>query len=147
VGSGRAVVSASQSDLEKAIRKIAQQEGQKHGISVEDTRVLLRARGPRSLAADVRVQARKFLLRAKIDVAVQIDVEPDFSVQLSNFRCRGDGILGSLACDLLNRVLQEVEGEKFSLMPLLFGEVRLHDIRIAVADTVEITADFGSAAA
>jgi hypothetical protein len=32
-------------------------------------------------------------------------------------------------------------------MPLFSGEIRLHDIRIAVADTLEITADFGAAAA
>jgi len=145
VRAGQAVISATQLDLEDAIRTIAQREGQKQGISVEETHVSLRARGSRSLAADVRLRARKFLLRANIDVAAQIDIEQDFSAKLSNLKCRGDGMLGSLACDLLNRLLQPLESKKFSIMPLLYGEIRLHDIRIAVGDTVEITADFGSA--
>ena len=33
----------------------------------------------------------------------------------------------------------------FPLMSLPLGEVQLRDVRITVADTVEITADFGSA--
>ena len=78
-------------------------------------------------------------------MAAQIDIEQDFSAKLSNLKCRGDGMLGSLACDLLNSLLQTLEGKKFSIMPLLYGEIRLHDIRMAVADTVETTADFGSA--
>ena len=145
VRTGQAVISASELDLENAVRIIVQEEGQKHGISVEQTRVALRARGSRSLAADVRLRARKFLLRANIDIAAQVDIEPDFSIKLSNLKCRADGMLGTLACDLLNPHLRKLEGRKFPVMPLLFGEIRLHDVRIAVADTVEITADFGAA--
>jgi hypothetical protein len=145
VRTGQAVISAAQFDLENAIRGIAQQEGQKHGISIEETHVSLRARGERSLAADIRVRARKFLLRANIDLTAQIDIETDFSVKLSNLKCRGDGMLGSIACDILGRLLQKADGKNFSIMPLLYGEVGLHDIRVAVGDTVEITADFGAA--
>lgn len=144
VRTGQAVVSASQFDLENLVRRIAHQEGQKQGISVEETHVSLRARGSRSLAADVRLRARKFLLRANIDVTSYIDIESDFSVRLSHLKCRGDGMLGSIACDLLNPLLKNLEGKKFAMMPMFFGEIRLHDIRIAVADTVEITADFGT---
>lgn len=147
VRTGQAVVSAAQSELENAIRRIAQCEGQKQGISIEETHVSLRARGSRSLAADVRLRARKFLLRANIDIAAQIDVETDFSIKLSNLSCRSDGMLGSIACNLLGPFLEKIEGRKFSIMPLLYGDIRLHDIRIAVGDTVEITADFGSATA
>jgi hypothetical protein len=144
VRTGHAVISANQFELEDAIRKIVHQEGEKHGISVEETRVSLRARGERSLAAEVRVRARKFLLRANIDITAQIDVEKDFSVKLSNLKCRGDGMLGSIACDLLGALLQKVDGKRFSIMPLLYGEVGLHDIRVAVAETVDITAEFGA---
>jgi head-tail adaptor len=147
VRTGHALISASQLDLDNAIRRIAQREAQKHGISVEETRVSFRARGPRSLAADMRLRARKFLLRANIDLTAQIDVETDFSLKVSNLKCRGEGMLGSIAGDLLTPLLQKLDGRKFSIMPLLSGEIRLHDIRIAVADTLEITADFGAAAA
>jgi hypothetical protein len=147
VRTGQIVISAAQLDLENAIREIAQREGQNHGISVEETRVSLRARGPRSIAADVRLRARKFLLRANIDVAAQIDIEKDFAVKLSNLKCRGDGMVGSLACDVLGPLLKKLEGKTFSIMPPFYEEIQLHDVRIAVADTVEITADFGTAPA
>jgi hypothetical protein len=147
VRTGHAVISASQLELENAIRRTAHQEGQRHGISVEETRVTLQARSERSLAAHVRLRARKFLLRANIELAAQIDVENDFSVKLSNLKCRGDGMLGSIACDLLGRVLQQVDGKKFSIMPLLYGEVGLHDFRVAVGETVDVAAEFGTAVA
>lgn len=147
VRTGQVIISAAQLDLENAIRQIAQREGKNHGISVEETRVFMRARGPRSIAADVQLRARKFLLHANIDIAAQIDIEKDFAVKLSNLKCRGDGVLGSLACDVLRPLLQKLDGETFSMMPPLYGQMALHDVRIAVSDTIEVTADFGSASA
>jgi hypothetical protein len=146
VRTGHLVISAAQLDLENTIRQVAEREGRKHGILIEGTRVSLRARGSRSIAADVHLRARKFLLRANVDITAQIDVEKDFAVRLSNLKCRGDGMVGSLACDVLGSHLRQLDGKTFSIMPLLYGEIQLHDVRIAVADTVEITADFGAAA-
>jgi hypothetical protein len=145
VRTGQVVISAAQLDLENALQQLAQREGKNHGISLEETRVSMRARGPRSIAADVQLRVRKFLLHANIDIAAQIDIEKDFAVKLSNLKCRGDGMLGSLACDVLGPLLQKLDGETFSIMPPLSGQIGLHDIRIAVSDTVEVTADFGSA--
>jgi hypothetical protein len=54
-------------------------------------------------------------------------------------------MVGSLACDVLGPLLKKLEGKTFSIMPPFYGEIQLHDVRIAVADTVEITADFGTA--
>ena len=50
-----------------------------------------------------------------------------------------------LACGILEPHLQRLEGATFPLMSLPLGEIKLRDVRIAVADTVEVTADFGSA--
>jgi hypothetical protein len=146
VRTGHLVISAAQLDLENAIRQVVEREGRKHGVLIEETHVSLRARGSRSIAADVQLRARKFLLRTNVDIAAQIDVEKDFAVRLSNLKCRGDGLVGSLACDVLNSHLRQLEGKTFSIMPLLYGEIRLHDIWMAVSDTIEITADFGAAA-
>lgn len=146
VRSGNLVVSAAQLDLENAVRALAQREGRKHGISIEETRVSLRARGSHSIAADVRFRAKKFLFSANIDIAAQIDIGRDFAVKVSNIKCRGDGMVGTLACEVLQPHIQQIEGKPFSLMPLLAGEIQLHDVHIAVADSVEITADFGSPA-
>jgi hypothetical protein len=147
IRTGHFVVSVAQSDLEKAIRELVEREGAKQGITVEETRVSLRARGSRSIAADVRLRARKFLFRTNVDISGQVDIDDQFNARVSNLKCRGDGTVGSIACGVLEPHLQRLEGQKFSLMSFPFGELKMRDIRIAVADTVEIMADFGSPAA
>jgi hypothetical protein len=144
--SGQVHVSAAQLDLERTIGDVAKREAQKHGITIEETRVAFRARGPRSISADARFTAKKLLFRAKIDISGQMQIDEGFRAKLSNLKCRGDGKLGSIACGVLEPHLRKLEGRSFSLMSLPLGEIRLRDVRIAVADTVEITADFGSAA-
>jgi head-tail adaptor len=143
--SGQVHVSAAQLDLEKTIGDVAKREAQKHGITIEETRVAFRARGARSISADARFTAKKLLFRAKIDISGQMQIDESFRVKLSNLKCRGDGKLGSIACGVLEPHLRKLEGRSFSLMSLPLGEIRLRDVRIAVADTVDITADFGSA--
>jgi hypothetical protein len=146
IRTGHIVISATQLDLENAIAGFAQREAGKNGIAIEQTRVALRARGPRSISADVRLSARKLLFRAKIDISGQIHIDDEFVAKISNLSCRGDGAVGSIACGVLDPHLRKLDGQTFPLMSLPMGEVTLRDIRIAVADTVEITADFGSAA-
>jgi hypothetical protein len=106
----------------------------------------LRARGARSVSADIRLQARKFLLRANIDISAQLDVDENFVAKISALSCKGDGAIGSLACGALDPHLRRLNGQSFSLMSLPFGELQLRDVRIAVADTIEVTADFGTVA-
>lgn len=143
---GHVHVSAAQLDLEKAIGQVAQREARKHGINIEQTRVQFRARGPRSLSADISFTAKKLLFRAKIDISGQMLIDDEFRATLTNLKCRGEGTLGNLACGILEPHLRKLEGHTLSLMQLPLGDIQLHDVRIVVADTVEITADFGSAA-
>jgi hypothetical protein len=144
VREGSAVISATQLDLEKAIARIVGAEARKRGIAVGEVRLAMRARGARSLFAEVRLQARKFLLRANIEISGQIDVDENFVAKLWNLKCKGDGTLGSLVCNALDGHLRQLEGRTFPLISLVLGEVQLRDVRVAVADTVAITADFGS---
>ena len=145
IRSGHFVLSVAQLDLEKTIRAMSEREGARQGITIEETRVSLRARGVRSIAADVRLRARKFLFRTNIDVSGQIDIDDHFNARISNLKCRAEGTIGSLACGVLQPHLQRLEGRSFSLMSFPLGEIKLRDIRISVADTVEITAEFGTA--
>ena len=84
VRTGHVVISAAQLDLENAIGEIARREGRKHGITIEQTRVALRARGPRSISADARLDARKLFFRAKIDISGQIHVDDEFVAKISS---------------------------------------------------------------
>ena len=141
---GSLSISASQLNLENGIVEIARQQARKHGIVIEQVRLALRARGARSLAADVRIQARKFLLRARLDIYGQLDINEDFVVKVSELRCKSDNAVGAMACSALEPLFQKLNGKIFSLKSLPLGEIQLRDVRLAVADTVEVTVDFGS---
>lgn len=141
---GHIVISAAQLDIENAIAETVRVEAAKNGVSIENVRLALRARGARSVAANVQLQARKFLFRTNVDISGQLDISDDFVAKVSQLKCRGDGAIGSLACGLLEPHLKRLDGHTFPLMSLSLGEVQLRDVRITVADTVEITADFGS---
>ena len=91
------------------------------------------------------MRARKFLFRTNIDISGQLDIDDHFNAKVANLKCRAEGTIGSLACGALQPHLQRLEGQSFSLMSFPLGELKMRDVRITVADTVEITADFGSA--
>jgi hypothetical protein len=145
VRDGSLTLSARQLDLENGIMEIGAQESRKHGIVIEQVRLAMRARGARSLAADVRIQARKFLLRVRLDIYGQLDIAENFVAKISQLRCKSDGTIGALACNALEPLFQTLNGKTFSLQSLSLREIRLRDIRVAVADTVEVRIDFGSA--
>ena len=142
VHDGTLSISATQIDLEQAITKIARAQGR--GISVEQVRLAMRARGPRSIAFDVQIHAKKLLFRARIDISGQIDIDEKLVMRASNLKCKSDGGIGSIACTALEPVFRDVESKPFALGSLPLGEIEIRDVRVTVADTVEITADFGS---
>ena len=43
-------------------------------------------------------------------------------------------------------VFRQLEQESFSISALPLGDIQVRDVRVTVADAVEITADFGTAA-
>jgi hypothetical protein len=141
---GQCVLSASQLELEEAIRRIIGAKARLYGIDLEQVRLAMRARGRRSLAADVQVWAKKFFARAKIDIYAQLDITNDFVVTISQLKCKGDGKLGSFACRTLQPAFQRVLEKSFSLRSIPLGEVQLRDVHVAVADTIDLTVDFGS---
>jgi hypothetical protein len=142
VRDGTLSISAAQLDLEKAIEQIAREEGR--GLTIEQVRLSMRARGQRSLALDLQVQAKKLFLRARIDISGQIDIDDNFTIKISNLKCKSDGGVGAIACSTLEPMFRKLEEKSLSLKSLPLGEVRVRDIRLAVADTIELTADFGS---
>ena len=144
---GQLVVSAVQFELEQAIVRIAGERARLYGIDLEKVRLFMRARGRRSIAADIQIQAKKFFTRAKIDIYAQLDISNEFAVKISQIKCKGDGKLGSFASAALQPLFARITEKSFPLKSLpLVGDLQLRDIHVAVADTVELTVDFGSGA-
>jgi hypothetical protein len=145
VRDGHLVISTPQLALEQAIIRIAGERARLYGIELERVRLFMRARGRRSIGADLQIQAKKFFARAKIDIYAQLDISNDFVVKISDMKCKGDGKLGSFACATLQPFFQRLLEKSFPLKSFpLVGDLQLRDIHVAVADTVELTIDFGS---
>jgi hypothetical protein len=141
---GQLVVSAAQLDLEEAIGRLGGEKARLWGVDLEQVRLAMRARSRRSLAADIKIQAKKFFARANIDIYAQLDISNEFVAKVSELRCKGEGKLGSFACAALIPLFEKTKSESFALKSLPLGGLRIVDVHVAVADTVELTIDFGS---
>lgn len=141
---GQLVISAAVLLLEQAFVRIVGAKARLYGIALEKVRLFMRARGRRSIAADIQVQAKKFFARAKIDIYAQLDITNDFVVKISQLKCKGDGKLGSFVCTTLQPAFERVLEKSFPLKSLPLGEIEFRDIHVAVADTIDLTVDFGS---
>jgi hypothetical protein len=142
---GAIALSTSPSDLEAAIAEVARTEAGKHGVTIDGVQLSLRSKSSRSLAAEVRLRARKLFLSATIRITGQLDLDEQLNARVSGLDCIGEGAIAGIACGVLKPQLQKIDGRSFPLMSLPLGEVRLRDVRIAVADKLSVTAAFGSA--
>jgi len=143
---GQLVLSAAQLDLEEAIRRLGGEKARLWGVDLEQVRLAMRARSRRSLATDIKIQAKKFFARANIDIYTQLDISNEFVVKISELKCKGEGKLGSFACAALAPLSEKLKSNTFPLKSLPLGGLRIVDVHVAVADTVDLTVDFGSAA-
>jgi len=144
---GRIEVAASLSGLEALIADVAKTEAARHGVVIDNVQLSLRSNSPRSLAAEVRLRAKKIFLSTSLRIIGQLDLDEELNARISGLDCTGDGAIASVACGVLNPHLQKINGREFPLMSLPLGEVRLRDVRIAVDGKLTITAEFGSAQA
>lgn len=141
---GRIEVSASPSGLETLIAKVAKGEASKHGVTIDTVELKLRSKTSRSLAAEVRLRARKLFLTASIRITGQLDLDEALNARISGLDCTGDGAMATVACGILKPHLQKLDGREFPLMSLPLGEIRLRDVQVAVGDKLSVTAEFGS---
>lgn len=140
---GHVKIAADKADLEKAIAVAASHEAGRHGVTIEDVKLDLRPRGPRSLEGEVQLKAKKLFFNTVIRVAARLDLDVELNATISGLACRGDGAIGTLACGVLAPHLQKLDGRSFSLLALPLGEIRLRDVRLSVADKIEVQAEFG----
>ncbi len=142
---GRVEISATVADLEALIAEVAKSEAGKHGVNIDSVQLSLRSQSPRSLAAEIRLRAKKLFMTAALRITGQLDLDEKLTAKVSALDCIGDGAIASVACGVLKPHLQKIDGREFPLMSLPLGEVRLRDVQIAVNDKLIVTAEFGSA--
>ena len=143
-GQGSVEASVSKSDLEALIAQLAKSKAEEHGVSIDSVELSLRSQSPRSLAAEVRLRAKKLFLSTSIKITAQVDLDAELNARLSGLDCAGEGAMGGVACGVLKPHLEKLNGRAFALLSLPLGEARLRDVRVAVGEKLSVTADFGS---
>jgi hypothetical protein len=142
---GHAAISAPPAGLEALITELVQDQGNKRGITIDHVQLKVRQESPNSLAAEVRLRARKVFLSASLKVTGRLELDDQLNLQVSDLKCTGDGGIATLACGILKPYLEKIDGRKFPLMSLPLGEVQLRDVRLVVDEKLSVTAEFGSA--
>jgi hypothetical protein len=143
---GSVEASVAKSDLEALIAEVAKMEAGKHGVGIDNVQLFLRSQSPRSLAAEVRLRAKKLFVSASLRITAQLDLDAELNARLSGLDCVGDGAIASVACGVLKPQLEKLNGRVFPLMSLPLGQVRLRDVRVAVGESLSVKAEFGTAA-
>jgi hypothetical protein len=141
---GHVEASVSKADLEALIAEVAKVEAGKQGVGIDGVELSLRSQSPRSLAAEVRLRAKKLFLSASLRITAQLDLDEELNARLSGLDCVGDGAIAAVACGVLKPHLQKLNGREFPLMSLPLGQVRLRDVRVAVGEQLSVKAEFGS---
>jgi hypothetical protein len=144
--SGKIDLSIAVAELERLVKSTIAGLAGRQGIVLEDLRLQLKARNQRCLEVDLQLRARKLFLNTQLRVSGTLEIDDQFTARLSGLECAGEGTLGTLACGFLGPKLQQLKEREFSLLTLPIGEVKLRDVRLAVGDTLQASAEFGSAA-
>jgi hypothetical protein len=119
--------------------------GKEHGVTIKDIQVDLKASGPRSVSADVRVKASKLLMSGVVHVRGRADVDDDLVATLSDLSVEGEGVIGTMAAAFLNGRVSKFEGKKVPLMTFSLGDVALRDLKISTKGAIALSASFGHA--
>jgi hypothetical protein len=134
----------SKEDIASLARAAAEMAAKQQGIKIEGLDLTLTSEGKRSLAADVRVKAKKMMVSGVIHITGRVDVDDEMNATVSNLDCDGEGMIGSMASGLVKSKLKPYEGKTFPLMTFSLGDVALRDLKIDVKTNVQVTAEFGS---
>jgi hypothetical protein len=114
------------------------------GIKIEGLDLTLASAGPRSLAVDARVKAKKMMVSGVIHIKGKVDVDDEMNATVSGLECKGEGMVGTMVAGVVQGKLKPYEGKVFPLMTFSLGDVALRDLKIDVKNTVKVSADFGS---
>jgi hypothetical protein len=142
---GHIEISASPADLEALIAEVAKTEATKHGVAIDSVQLSLRSDSRGSLAAEVRLRAKKIFLSTSLRITGQVDLDQELNAKISGLDCTGEGAIAGIACGILKPHLEKIDGREFSLMSLPLGEIRLREVQIRLGEKLAITAEFGSA--
>jgi hypothetical protein len=141
---GHVEANISKKDIEALARTAAELAAKQQGIKIEALELMLTSQGKRSLAADVRVKAKKLMVSGVLHVKGKVDVDDELNATVSELSATGEGMIGTMAAGIVQNKLKAYNGKVFPLMTFSLGDVALKDLKIDVKNNVKVSAEFGS---
>ena len=142
---GKVEAKISKADLETLARQAAEMAAEQQGIKIKDLDLELRSDGPRSIAVDVRIKARKMMVSGTIHITGRLDVDDELNATISKLNAEGEGMIGTAAAALVQKKIRSYNGMEVPLMAFSLGDVALRDLKISVKNDVQVSAAFGKA--
>ena len=142
---GHVKAKISKADIEALALEAARFFAQKQGVKIEDLDLTLTSDGPRSVAAEARVKAKKLVMSGVIIIKGKLVVDDELNATVSDLNVDGEGMVGSMAAPMLQKLIKPYNGTEIPLVAFSLGDVALRDLKITVKDSVQVTADFGKA--
>jgi len=142
--SGKVDARISKQDIEAIVTEAAAVAAKQQGTTVQDLDLELKSTGPRSIAADVRVKARKMLMSGVIRITGNLEIDDDLNATVSGLKCEGEGMIGTAAAGVVQKKIQPYNGTTVPLMAFSLGDLTLRDMKIDLKKDLHITAAFGT---
>ncbi len=143
---GKVEAKITKKDIETLLMEAAGVAAKQQGITIQGLDLNLKSDGPRSVAAVVRVKAKKMLMSGTIVITGKLDIDDDLNATVSDLNCTGEGMVGTLAAGVVKAKIERYDGTTIPLMAFSLGDVALRDLKIKVKDSVEVSAAFGKQA-
>jgi hypothetical protein len=143
---GKVEAKITKDDIQTLLLAAAGMAAKQQGITIQDLDLDLKSDGPRSVAADVRIKAKKMMMSGVINITGKLDVDDDLNATISNLNCNGEGMIGSVAAGIVQKKIAPYDGMEVPLMAFSLGDVALRDLKITVKDSVQVSAAFGKQA-
>jgi hypothetical protein len=144
-GEGNIEAKVSKDDMQALLLAAAQEAAKQQKINIVDLQLDLTQNGPRSVAVDARVTAKKMLIKGIIHIKGKLDIDEDLNATISDLSATGEGAVGSLISGVVQSKLKPYNGRSIPLMTFSLGDVALRDLKITVKNNVQVTARFGKA--
>lgn len=140
---GKVEAKITKADIQTLLQTAATLAAKQQGITIQDLDLDLKSDGPRSVAVDVRVKAKKMMMSGVINIQGKLDVDDELNATVSDLKCTGEGMIGSAAAGIVQKKIAPYDGMEIPLMAFSLGDVALRDLKISVKDSVQVSAAFG----
>src|SRR3954447_6554371 len=88
---GEVKAQISKQDLQNVLLAVAREAGEQQKVKIQDLQLSLVQRGERGVAADVRITAKKMMVKSTLHLQGELDIDDELNATLHNLHASGEG--------------------------------------------------------